>query len=521
MACIPIQLHTLVDMAFYTKLKPSGHMMSVNKNRHEGMEDSSKSTNDGSLAEPTTTTTTNNMNTTFGALTIDPDAFLDEDTKAIANEGRTVKGIGKCCGGKGQNTWVMLGERRKKEVSAITSQDNWVPILLPCAIDCCDSSGTYPGEKQPDNAGCMGSSGGLDLSDRKGNPPRDVLSGVSRADYMHLLWDMLKDKPLNDMCLLSSHDSLTYDLSCNLSTHDVLPGKVAWGGNKFLSHRTLHYLKNMGRAQVLSVRDQFETGVRFFDIRATLLKGEWYSVHSFTSMKPLVEYLKELAAVMGDHDHFVVVVTVSRHGTQNKPSGTDLDKLGKSNELWSLIVGSLGEHMMDHSKVDFLTDSLSTIVSGGKRLALFIDGWEAIGRGDRRAGETSVLNHVGLLQADIGQLKKDSEIIRDSFDKNCVSLDVKPQFCYMGLNSANSTGAIIKAAFEMGSFMERSMARRFKSNMDPKLSKLGVHPGTLMSYAQLSLYYVQYTLMKLITRIDNGEYISAASQCNPDRRIDA
>lgn len=102
----------------------------------------------------------------------------------------------------------------------------------------------------------------------------------------------------------------------------------------------------MGRVQVLSVGEQFEAGVRFFDFRATLKSGEWYSVHSLESERPLRYYMQLLRQMMYVHRGEVCIVTVSRHGIEQKESGTSLDSMPHLDKLWKDITEPLTSYLV-------------------------------------------------------------------------------------------------------------------------------------------------------------------------------
>ncbi len=335
----------------------------------------------------------------------------------------------------------------------------------------------------------------------------DVLTGVDRGRYMEKTWRFLEKATLMDVCLLGSHDSLTFDLSCNLSEHDVLPGEVAWMGNKVLTHKTLHHLQNLGRTHALDVEQQFAAGVRMFDFKAVTLDGKWYSLHSFTTEKTLDHYLRDLKGCLTENRGEVCVATLSKHGTQKRPRGTDLDKLGHSEGLWKIVVGELGDLLVHHSKQPVETTTLGEYVKGGRRLLLYVDGWEVVAPGDDRAGQTDQLQHTGILSADIHMVRKNTKDVISSFLRSChPKYEKGAKYCYAGLNSANSTREIVKVALSMGNRVMRKVSSRIKSDLDPKLAGMGAHPYTLLSYAQMSLYYAQFPLMEVLGEVDEGNY---------------
>ena len=314
----------------------------------------------------------------------------------------------------------------------------------------------------------------------------------TNAHYMGDHWNIFKDKRLLDMCVLSTHDTLTYDLSMNLSTRDVIPERVATMGNVFLTKHAKDVLRCMAKSQSLDITGQFEAGVRMFDIRTTTVKGEWFSVHSFLSNRNLSVYLTELVRVVEDNPKEVCVVTVSRHGVQGMTIDTPLDKTDTDHTLWNVITESMGGLLADHAKLPINSSTMQEIVASGKRIYLYIDGCDVIAPGESRAGRTDELYHASVLSNDISDLKADRYTIGKVFKDGCRRVERELKYCYAGLTSHNSSSTLIRRVLESGPALLRTIGKTMKSHIYSKLRSRGADPQTLLSFSQLQLYYAQY-----------------------------
>ncbi len=441
----------------------------------------------------------------------------DDDERAIGTVGGHGHGhveVDCCEGGRGDSTWSTVGGSGTSDVQAVVNGGDKTVLMLPGALTEPDSAtNTLDSSLWVDESAGLGCdscrrrrSSSSSSSYYVGSPKqsRDLVWDIPREGYMQSLSSLLGDCTLMDMCILGTHDSLTYDLSCNLSKHDLLPGVVASMGNKLLSHRTLHYLRNMGRTQVLTVTEQFQAGVRFFDVRATLKGREWFSVHSFDSRCVLRKYLDELRKVVETNPGEVCVVAISRHGATGKGSGTPLDRLPHLDLLWRDLTQHLGSLLVDHGSLPMKSTTILQYAKAGSRILLYIDGWEKISKGDPRGGHTSDLVHVGIMSSDLHDVRGNAANVRRCFEDRCDQNSRSGRYCYVGLNSANTTSEIIKTVFRKGSLLEHLISKSISPKLDRKLVDCGAHPATLLSFAQMSLYYMQDPLMTVLDTIDQG-----------------
>lgn len=83
------------------------------------------------------------------------------------------------------------------------------------------------------------------------------------------------------------------------------------------------------QCQDLTVTQQLDAGIRFLDIRMMLEytddPAEWFSLHMLQSTDTSLQYFREIAAWMRAHPSEVVVMWLSKHGSQ---CATGQDQVG-------------------------------------------------------------------------------------------------------------------------------------------------------------------------------------------------
>lgn len=86
----------------------------------------------------------------------------------------------------------------------------------------------------------------------------DTFNCKGTSSWMGDNWDLIADKPLNKICFPGSHDSGTY--------HPTSLTAFGWVGNT--------------KTQIFDIQMQLMQGVRIFDLRPALNKGEFYTHHA-------------------------------------------------------------------------------------------------------------------------------------------------------------------------------------------------------------------------------------------------
>ena len=128
-------------------------------------------------------------------------------------------------------------------------------------------------------------------------------SGQEAASYSSWMWqmrDQLKDKPLSSIVLPGTHDSLTYDLNtstlCSTDSNASAFAKAPKFGIAF------------AKAQYLTMKEQLDRGIRYFDIRLCYQSGDSYPSHSLVSNHPFSKDLTQLEEYLKSNPHEIIIL---------------------------------------------------------------------------------------------------------------------------------------------------------------------------------------------------------------------
>lgn len=128
-------------------------------------------------------------------------------------------------------------------------------------------------------------------------------AGQSAGAYSNWMWQMrnqIRDKTLASLVLPGTHDSLTYDLSSsNLCVAD--PDATAFA-------KAPRFGIAFAQAQYLTMQEQLERGIRYFDIRLCFQSGDSYPSHSLVSNHPFSYDLEQLQTFLNANPHEVIVL---------------------------------------------------------------------------------------------------------------------------------------------------------------------------------------------------------------------
>lgn len=128
-------------------------------------------------------------------------------------------------------------------------------------------------------------------------------AGQRAESYSSWMWQMrnqLRDKSLASLVLPGTHDSLTYDLSssnlCAADSDATAFAKAPRFGIAF------------AKAQYLTMQEQLERGIRYFDIRLCFQSGDSYPSHSLVSNHPFTNDLEQLQTFLNANPHEIIVL---------------------------------------------------------------------------------------------------------------------------------------------------------------------------------------------------------------------
>lgn len=144
-------------------------------------------------------------------------------------------------------------------------------------------------------------------------------SAQEAAKYSSWMWqmrDQLKDKPLSSIVLPGTHDSLTYDLNtstlCSTDPDASAFAKAPKFGIAF------------AKAQYLTMKEQLERGIRYFDIRLCYQSGDSYPSHSLVSNHPFSKDLVQLEEYLKTNPHEIIILDLQHIYGYNEERLKDL-----------------------------------------------------------------------------------------------------------------------------------------------------------------------------------------------------
>jgi len=106
---------------------------------------------------------------------------------------------------------------------------------------------------------------------------QDVMNGY--AGWMSQQKEFLKDKPLNEVTLLGSHDAATSGIN---KKSKVCIGYKLHDDKHLKSHPSSKDIRKF-KCQSASIKDQLLSGVRYLDLRVAYQDGKYWSHHGFLS----------------------------------------------------------------------------------------------------------------------------------------------------------------------------------------------------------------------------------------------
>lgn len=130
----------------------------------------------------------------------------------------------------------------------------------------------------------------------KGGTLYDVISSVPNIS--------VKNPKINEIAMLGSHDAFSDKIS---TASDPDPGNKGIMSSKFFSALTKGISTRFAKTQELDAKGQLSLGVRYFDIRASIIGGEWWTKHGLLSGK-LDEYILQILEFAEEHNGEVIIL---------------------------------------------------------------------------------------------------------------------------------------------------------------------------------------------------------------------
>lgn len=173
----------------------------------------------------------------------------------------------------------------------------------------------------------------------------DVFGNIY-SNWMGSLSQDLKDKPVHDLFIPGTHDSVAnnFDFSKAIHTGDDSSGFLAL--NKVFSYIPFignHTVGDWGITQTMTIKEQLEHGIRAFDIRVAHdhKTGELLVSHTFTA-GTFEDTMKQFKEFMDEHPTEVVMLQISKDPVKSSP---DIGK--KSSDAYKDFIEIIDKYLGD------------------------------------------------------------------------------------------------------------------------------------------------------------------------------
>jgi len=155
-------------------------------------------------------------------------------------------------------------------------------------------------------------------------PVKRPIESPVLSSWMAHTMPVIEHLTLLDLSLPGTHDTLSYDLSTRVSdggADDFIKlAEVLHQYTKVVPTGAEDYIRQQSQTQDLDITTQLNNGVRFLDLRImyeyTDKNPDWYSLHFMESESPALKYFTEIKQWMDAHPSEIVVMWVSKHGTE-------------------------------------------------------------------------------------------------------------------------------------------------------------------------------------------------------------
>ena len=389
--------------------------------------------------------------------------------------------------------------------------------LLPC--EWCPSSGScHKSGVFGLFEGCVGETG---VSFRDQCPYDSYpLSPISfLPDWQGSVFPLIKDLAFLDLSLPGTHDSLSADLSTELSVTcvedyphlDAILHEYSGGGKINLIPRQVEdFIRQQGKTQQLSITQQLDNGVRFVDFRMMMEpdEQEWYSLHCMQSSRKALDYFQDIRDWLDLHPTEFVALWLSKHGDQGA-TGSDAYpgvSVAAKQSFWSEISAVFDGLLLD-TRVSILSETrVEDLLARGHRVVVFASDYEEFTASSPFASNSWLIDNQtgeGITAAEASLLEERSAFqsakAYKAGDKTWGGFYLRS--LATSTPSAQATlAAVLK--FDPLADYDKVTADCVATFDDPLL---GWCPEGLEDIGTLTSYYKQLSLEEAFLRAKNGE----------------
>ena len=279
----------------------------------------------------------------------------------------------------------------------------WDLLANKCVDMKLDAGGRYISEmaecrahsEVPDDANILPSWMGTLINMTQSN--NSDASGPHRSGFSNLT--------LSDISLPGTHDTLSYDLSLEISDDglerfdkvDRLLHAFSGGTIQLLPGELEGFLRDQSKTQRLNITEQLNGGVRFLDIRMTMeQEGHvWYGVHFMQTKRPVMDYLVQIKEWLDDHPKEIIVIWLSKHGL---PGAVGEDQYpGASREdkdlFWASFCRLFEGLLIDTTVSQFNSTTIGKLIERSHRVVTFATDYVEFTNSSRFAIDGSNINN--------------------------------------------------------------------------------------------------------------------------------
>ena len=211
---------------------------------------------------------------------------------------------------------------------------------------------------------------------------------ISPNNWMHtarMADSRFGEMSLWDMTLPGSHDTLSYDLSDQLTELPSTPNMIG------------SIVRDFAITQSINITQQLDAGIRFLDIRVMRsTDGVWYGTHTVRTNKPAIAYINEISQWLEKSKGEYLIVFISRHGAECLKGEEQFPhvSIAEKQQFWTEIEIATRGYLLSPTYITSSLNNLQLISSSGMFI-LASDHEEMTGNSSMALDACMWLNNTG------------------------------------------------------------------------------------------------------------------------------
>lgn len=181
------------------------------------------------------------------------------------------------------------------------------------------------------------------------------------GEFDKVMEDISNEKKVTQIAMLGAHDAFSGDINYLSRANTNESGIVT---NGFVGKIAKGLIVRFSKAQKGSAKDLLYGGVRYLDVRVTLINDEFYTCHGYVSNK-LDYYLVDVIDFLETHPTEFVIFDIQAYYTENGQNrnlpDSDYEKLRLHLEEYK---NKNGKSLLDFVRYDSFNDKLNDLTLG-------------------------------------------------------------------------------------------------------------------------------------------------------------